>query len=136
MFLYRLFFVLCLLPISLGVIASSAEKQIEKRISPVGQVCIAGQECADNSPTLTSDIIRTGKEVYESACKTCHSIGLAGAPTFGEKLTWGNRPEQGLELLLQNVVNGLNGMPPMGLCMDCNEDELRSSVKYMLDELN
>ena len=74
-------------PIYIG--SSTAEKAIEKRISPVGQVCIEGQQCADTQITMSSPVegMRSGKDIYEVSCKTCHSIGLAGAPSFGDRLS-------------------------------------------------
>ena len=122
-------------PIYLG--SSAAEKAIEKRISPVGQVCIEGQQCADTQITMSSPVegMRSGKDIYEVSCKTCHSIGLAGAPSFGDRLSWGDRPDKGVEALVQSVINGLNGMPPMGLCWDCSPEEVKDSVEYMLDQL-
>ena len=124
---------------SLTVIGSEAKKAIEERISPVGQVCIEDEECSQNivSAFSSKDMgNRTGQEVYDVSCTTCHAIGLAGAPKFGDKISWGDRAEKDLNQLVETVVNGLNGMPPMGLCMDCSEEELTSSVQYMLDSLN
>tara|TARA_B100000929_G_C15161870_1_gene301994 strand:- start:4 stop:420 length:417 start_codon:yes stop_codon:yes gene_type:complete len=137
MLIFRSSLIFTFLFFSLGLISSPSEKAIEKRISPIGQVCVEGQDCAQNQVVLMDASIdpRTGKEIYEVSCKTCHSIGLAGAPTFGIKSTWGDRSEKGIDLLLASVINGLNGMPPMGLCMDCSEEELKSSIEYILSEL-
>jgi cytochrome c5 len=72
---------------------------------------------------------------YDKACATCHSIGLAGAPKFADLSSWGSRPDEGIEHLTEQVKNGLNGMPPMGMCMDCADEELTAAVQYMLDSL-
>ena len=82
-----------------------------------------------------SSALRTGEEIYVNACTTCHSIGLAGAPKFADASTWGVRPDKGIAALTMSVKNGLNGMPPKGMCMDCSEDELSSAVQHMLDSL-
>ena len=134
----KLFLILGLVFLATSVGASEAKKAIEKRISPVGQVCVEGQGCAEISPVTESELVgtRTGKEIYGTACKTCHGIGLAGAPMFGEKISWGERANKDLDKLVETVTNGLNGMPPMGMCMDCTQEELTSSVQYMLDALN
>ncbi len=117
--------------------SSEAEEAIKKRISPVGQVCVEGQDCAESkSNKLTNQATeRTGKEIYESSCATCHGIGLAGAPKFGDKFSWGDRADEDLDHLVGTVTTGLNGMPPMGLCMDCSGEELTEAVQYMLDSL-
>ena len=117
---------------------SEAEKAVEKRISPVGKVCVEGQECASINTTISpsTSIVRTGEEVYDSACKTCHAIGLAGAPKFGDRISWGERANEDLGHLVETVTNGLGGMPPMGMCMDCSQEELTTAVQYMLDALD
>jgi len=121
----------------LGINASASEDALKKRIAPVGSVCIEGQDCANavaaTTPTTSSS--RTGEQVYANACMTCHSIGLAGAPKFADATTWGMRPDKGLAALTMSVKNGLGGMPPKGLCMDCSDDELSSAVQHMLDSL-
>ena len=117
---------------------SEAEKAVEKRISQVGKVCVEGQECASINMTISpsSSLVRTGEQIYDSACKTCHAIGLAGAPKFGDRISWGERANEDLDHLVETVTNGLGGMPPMGMCMDCSQEELTTAVQYMLDALD
>ena len=133
-----LFIVLGLALTTIGLEASEAEKAIEKRIAPVGQVCVEGQDCAQEVSLVSSnpDVMRSGEEIYDAACTTCHAIGLAGAPLFGNKVIWGERANIDLAVLVETVTNGLGGMPPMGMCMDCSQEELTNSVQYMLDALN
>jgi len=33
--------------------------------------------------------------------------------------------------LLQSVNNGLNAMPPKGMCFDCSEADYRALIGYM-----
>ncbi len=123
---------------TLGLGASEAKKAIEKRIAPVGQVCVEGQDCAKEITVISSSsgVMRSGKEVYDVACTTCHAIALAGAPKFGDRLSWGERANEDLDHLVETVTNGLGGMPPMGMCMDCSQEELTNAVQYMLDALD
>ena len=123
---------------TLGLGASEAKKAIEKRIAPVGQVCVEGQDCAQEVNVVSSSlgVMRSGKEVYDTACTTCHAIALAGAPRFGDRLSWGERANEDLDKLVETVTNGLGGMPPMGMCMDCSQEELSDAVQYMLDALD
>ena len=123
---------------ALGLGASEAKKAIEKRIAPVGQVCVEGQDCAQEVDLVASSSseMRSGKEVYDTACTTCHAIALAGAPKFGDRLSWGERSNEDLDHLVETVTNGLGGMPPMGMCMDCSQEELTDAVQYMLDALD
>ena len=133
-----LFIALPLALATLGLGASEAKKAIEKRIAPVGQVCVEGQDCAQevNLVSSSSGVMRSGKEVYDTACTTCHAIALAGAPRFGDRLSWGERANEDLDHLVETVTNGLGGMPPMGMCMDCSQEELSDAVQYMLDALD
>ena len=133
-----LFIVLGLALTAISLEASEAEKAIEKRITPVGQVCVEGQDCAQEVSLVSSnpDVMRSGEEIYDAACTTCHAIGLAGAPLFVNKVIWGERANKDLAVLVETVTNGLGGMPPMGMCMDCSQEELTNSVQYMLDALN
>ena len=121
--------------VSLG--ASEAKKAMEKRIAPVGSVCVQGQDCGTAVAKTMADSsgARNGEAVYTNACATCHNIGLAGAPKFADASSWGARPDKGLEALTASVKNGLNGMPAMGMCMDCSDDELSSAVQHMLDSI-
>ena len=118
----KLFLILGLVLLATGIEASEAKKAIEERITPVGQVCVEGQECAETSSVAESILSgsRTGEEIYNS----------------GDKVSWGERANEDLGRLVETVTNGLNGMPQMGLCMDCSQEELASSVQYMLDALN
>jgi len=133
---YQRLFLIVLTAFVLSLGASEAKKAIEKRIAPVGSVCVEGEECAKlvvASDVVSTSEIRSGEEVYTNACATCHSIGLAGAPKFADLASWGDRPDEGIEHLTEQVKNGLNGMPPMGMCMDCADEELTAAVQYMLD---
>ena len=133
------FFIVVLLALAtLGLGASEAKKAIEKRIAPVGQVCLEDQDCAQEVKLVASiqGGMRSGKEVYDTACTTCHAIALAGAPKFGDRVSWGERANEDLDHLVETVINGLGGMPPMGMCMNCSQEELTNAVQYMLDALN
>ena len=132
------FFIVVLLALAtLGLGASEAKKAIEKRIAPVGQVCLEDQDCAQEVKIVASiqGGMRSGKEVYDTACTTCHAIALAGAPKFGDRVSWGERANEDLDHLVETVINGLGGMPPMGMCMNCSQEELTNAVQYMLDAL-
>ena len=68
---------------------------------------------------------------YQTACFACHSTGAAGAPKTGDAAAWAPRLEKGMEALLQSIKNGLNAMPPTGLCPDCTDDEYKALIEYM-----
>ena len=72
----KLFLILGLVLLATGIEASEAKKAIEERITPVGQVCVEGQECAETSSVAESILSgsRTGEEIYNSACSHCYLI--------------------------------------------------------------
>ncbi len=82
---------------------------------------------------ITANAERTGEELYNTKCGVCHAQGVAGAPMFGNAEEWAPRVAKGMDALLASAQNGLNAMPPMGMCMDCTDDEMAGAVQYMLD---
>lgn len=75
---------------------------------------------------------------YMASCFACHSTGAAGAPKVGDgnAAEWAPRMEKGMDAVVANAINGLNTMPPKGLCFDCTDDDLRALVEYMVASSN
>lgn len=84
---------------------------------------------AFSAPALAG---RTGETVFNTACVACHASGAPGIPQFGDKEAWAPRIANGVENLYPSVINGKNAMPPGGMCMDCNEDELKAAVDHIV----
>jgi cytochrome c5 len=38
---------------------------------------------------------------------------------------------KGMDVLVQSVNNGLNAMPPKGMCFDCTDDDYKALIEYM-----
>ena len=95
----------------------------------------AAEPAADAAPievaAAASDFDAAG--VYQTSCNACHGTGAAGAPMLGDAGAWEARMEKGLDAVVANAVNGVNAMPAKGLCFDCNEDDIRALVEYMLE---
>ena len=70
-------------------------------------------------------------EKYLRACHTCHSDPGSGAPLTGDSSRWSPLMDKGMTTLLTNVVNGIEGMPPYGLCMDCSAEDFRRLIRFM-----
>ena len=68
---------------------------------------------------------------YNKSCAVCHNTGAANAPKTGDAAAWEPRMAKGMEVLLQSVNNGLNAMPPKGMCFDCTDDEYKALITYM-----
>ena len=92
----------------------------------------------DNSEVMQLAQLTAGfdpAQKYMMSCFACHSTGAAGAPKVaaGTISDWEPRLEKGMDAIMTNVINGLNAMPPKGLCIDCTDDDLRAIVNYMLE---
>ena len=71
---------------------------------------------------------------YQMSCFACHGTGAAGAPLLGEVEVWEGILAKGMEVVMANVINGLNAMPARGLCVSCSDDDLKSLVDYMISQ--
>jgi|TARA_B110000208_G_C11527676_1_gene343046 cytochrome c5 len=83
-------------------------------------------------PTLRA--VTVDEEVmakWSRSCALCHITGEAGAPVVGDTAEWQRRLEQGEEVIINNVVEGFNSMPPLGYCMACEVSDFRAMVAYM-----
>ena len=68
---------------------------------------------------------------YDKSCKVCHASGAAGAPKTGDVAAWEPRMAKGMDAMVLSVSNGLNAMPPKGMCYDCSADEYQALIEYM-----
>ena len=134
---------------------ASAQQAIIENIRPIGQVCLAGESCVGSGAVVNATQPSTATPVaavtatttavepaqprpafdaaatYQMSCFACHSSGVAGAPKLDDKEAWSELMAKGLDMVMANVINGLNAMPPKGMCFDCSDDDLRALVDYM-----
>jgi cytochrome c5 len=74
-----------------------------------------------------------GEQTYNRSCFSCHQGGIAGAPRFGDAEAWAPRIAKGPALLLANTRTGIPpGMPAMGLCSSCTEQDLIDVIDFMV----
>lgn len=71
------------------------------------------------------------KARYTQSCYSCHAFGAGGAPRSGLAQDWQPRLTQGMEVLLEHTIQGYKGMPPLGMCMDCGEQEFVALIRFM-----
>lgn len=74
----------------------------------------------------------SAEATYMQSCFACHSTGAAGAPKVGDADAWTSRMEKGLDAVVNNAVNGVNAMPPKGMCFTCTDEDLKALVEYMV----
>ncbi|KKO45183.1 cytochrome C [Arsukibacterium ikkense] len=126
----KLTFALALSLLTVGAIASTDnDEALAKRIAPVGQVYIAGQQPA---AAVQATGPRSGQQVYNTACIACHGTGALDAPKPGEA-SWKPRIAQGFDVMLKHSIDGFNNMPAMGTCATCSEDEIAAAIRFMID---
>lgn len=73
-----------------------------------------------------------GKADYEASCAVCHTTDAMGAPDVGNKAAWDATLKKGLDTVMENTINGLNGMPPRGGSA-LSDEQLKVVVDYMIE---
>lgn len=114
-------------------IATADDEAIRERITLIGDVCVEGDEGCGVAAPVASAGPKSPDDIYNNNCTACHATGAAGAPVKGNKAAWAPRIAQGMDVLFDHAWNGLNGMPAKGLCMDCSEDDIKATIKFMVD---
>ncbi len=64
-------------------------------------------------------------------CMQCHARTETGAPFIGVAEDWQEAVARGEDAMLINVVQGIRGMPPLGYCSACSEEDLRVLIRTM-----
>ena len=114
---------------------AATNDDIAKRLEPVGQVCVQGQECKGMEVAVAASGggARTADEIIAKHCNACHGSGLLGAPKIGDTAAWKERADHqgGLDGILAKAITGINAMPPKGTCMTCTDEELKGAIEKM-----
>lgn len=112
---------------------------VAARVAPLGTVNTGAATPAAPTPaaggTAAAATDEPGAATYNRLCHACHATGAAGAPLFGNRAAWEPRIAQGMDTLLQTVINGKGAMPPRGTCGDCSDDDLRAVIEYMISKV-
>ena len=88
-----------------------------------------GDEVADSSSVTAS----APEAIYDKHCAACHDVGVAGAPTFKELADRVTSNDVEMAVLYEHAINGFNAMPVKGLCMTCTDEEIKTTVDYMVE---
>ncbi|HEX5339420.1 MAG TPA: c-type cytochrome [Gammaproteobacteria bacterium] len=111
------------------------ERLIDQRLSPVGDVQIAGNaatQMAAAKPAAASGPPKSGKEIWEGTCSACHSTGVLGAPKIGNRAEWGPRLTEGLKTLEDHALHGFKQMPAKGNNPALSDAEVIKALEYMI----
>ena len=111
---------------------------LAERISPVGQLVVAGGSGSTGGTTQVASAAVDGKATYDTTCAVCHVAGVAGAPKLGDKAAWVPRIAQGIDTLYQHAINGYQGtagfMPAKGGNASLADDAIKAAVDHMVKE--
>lgn len=77
---------------------------------------------------------RSGKEVVDAVCSTCHGEGIQDAPRIGDAQAWIARASQGLTTLTQHAINGIREMPAHGGNPGVTDFEIKLAITYMVNQ--
>lgn len=91
-----------------------------------------------SAPAAVAAENTVGKKVYGQTCSMCHAANVAGAPKPGDKADWAPRIAQGMDVLYKHALEGFTGakgqMPARGGAPNLSDDEIKSTVDFMVDQ--
>lgn len=70
-------------------------------------------------------------QLLANNCLQCHARAGVGAPQAGDAQAWKPYAAKGESAMLVNAVQGTGGMPPLGYCSACTEDDFRALIRFM-----
>ena len=69
--------------------------------------------------------------LFVNNCAQCHTRQDTGAPFIGLADDWQEAVARGEDAMLINVVEGIGGMPPLGYCSSCTEEDFRVLIRVL-----
>jgi cytochrome c5 len=76
---------------------------------------------------------RSGKEVVDKVCASCHATGAKGAPKIGDKKAWAPLASKGLSSLTESALKGVRNMPAHGGDAALSDLEIERAIIYMVN---
>jgi cytochrome c5 len=98
-----------------------------------GLACLAAAGLVDPATAATGGA-RSGKQVVDATCISCHGSGAHGAPKIGDPAAWKARAAQGLSGLTRHALDGIRGMPAHGGNLKLTDLEIARAVTYMVNQ--
>ncbi len=77
---------------------------------------------------------RSGMEVVDTVCISCHAKGEKGAPRIGDQQAWVGRASQGLTALTEHALVGIRNMPAHGGNLTLSDIEIERAITYMVNQ--
>ena len=95
-------------------------------------VALAGTTVASGQGAPATE--RSGKQVVDSLCISCHGTGNAGAPKIGDRKAWAPLIDKGLTALSKTAMTGTGNMPSHGGNMKLTDIEVERAITYMVNQ--
>ena len=92
---------------------------------------LLGNGLGVTNPRMSDSASSEAMAKWARSCALCHITGEANAPVVGDTEEWQQRLQKGEAALLNNVINGINSMPPLGYCMSCEAADFRVMIDFM-----
>lgn len=112
-------------------------KAVAERIKPIGELTVASSNPVMNALIPAANAAAAdGKGTYDSACASCHTSGVAGAPKLGDKAAWAKRIAQGTSKLYEVALKGKPGtaMLAKGGQAGLKDDAVKAAVDFMVSK--
>ena len=107
-----------------GSVAAPAQRM-------TGTPAIPSPAALSVAPPASATAARTGQEIYELACQSCHSTGFPKAPQLGDKRAWRPLIREGVKHLSDEVMRGRGAMPAKGGRSELTRADIERAVAYM-----
>lgn len=115
-----------------------AMERAERNLATVGEVRLTGEAMPSSmrqdseEEASADDEPRSGQEVTEAVCISCHQGNFQNAPAVGDAEAWEERVGKGWDELVTNVYDGYGNMPAQS--GSASEEEIRAAIEYMVEE--
>jgi cytochrome c5 len=106
--------------------------EIERAITHM--VNLSGGRWVEPLGGATPAVMRTGEQVVQAQCATCHQEGKDGAPRIGDRQAWAPRLSKGLDAVVKSAIHGHGGMPARGGLPDLSDAEIHGAIVYMFNK--
>ena len=111
--------------------ACSEQSSVDEGTTPPPEPAVGATATPASTAGSSQQLTAERMAQWSRNCALCHVRGEGGAPVLGDRAAWAARLEKGESTLLENTVVGLNNMPPLGYCMDCEEDDFLALIRFM-----
>ena len=92
---------------------------------------VSGGTSFDTNKAFAPAQLRSGAQVVQERCQSCHQPGTGGAPRIAVFDDWRPRLAQGVPALVRSAISGHNSMPARGGLGHLSDPEIRAAIEYM-----